>query len=74
MKKMSTEYNTEKTDFNLNSFNSELKAAQDYINLHPILNLSPGDLKRSGIEIESYLVEYLEAEKRIWLEYYEDEL
>ena len=59
--------NTDKTSL-------ELRDAHNYINLHPILSYSPGDLKRAGIMINSYLEDYDDAEQKIWLEYYEDDV
>ena len=50
---------------------AEISAAEEFINSHPILSHSPGDLKHSNLDISSYLEDYDEAEQKIWLEYYE---
>ena len=52
----------------------ELKATEDYQSSHPILNYSPGDLKREGRMVEEYLKQWSEADQGIWLEYYSEEL
>ena len=52
----------------------ELKAAEDYQSSHPILQLSPGDLKREGRTIEEYLRNWDEADQEIWRSYYSEEL
>ena len=52
----------------------ELKQAQSILNNNPILQLSPGDLRREGIELEEYLSRWSEAEQEKYRDYYEDEL
>ena len=52
----------------------ELKQAQSILDNNPILQLSPGDLRREGRTVEEYLSAWSEAEQEKYRDYYEDEL
>lgn len=52
----------------------ELKTAQSILDNNPVLQLSPGDLRREGMELEEYLSRWSEAEQEKYCDYYEDEL
>ena len=52
----------------------ELKAAEQYLEQHPILQLSPGDLRRSNQDINEYLKQWTPEERELWKQYYSDEL
>ena len=52
----------------------ELEAAQHYMDSHPVLHLSPGDLKRENIDLSSYLERFSKTEQNHYKEYYSDEL
>ena len=41
---------------------------------NPVLSMSPGDLKRDGLSITDYLSRFSEAERAVYLDYYEDEM
>ena len=53
---------------------TEMERAQSIMDNNPVLQLSPGDLRREGRTVEEYLEKFGEAEKKRYLEYYEDEV
>ena len=53
---------------------NEIKTAEEYISLHPILNISPTDLRRENRIVDDYLKSWPEEERKVWMEYYEEEL
>lgn len=70
-----------RTEKKLNSKNqkyistkTEMERAQAIMDNNPVLQLSPGDLRREGRTVEEYLEKFGEAEKKKYLEYYEDEV
>ena len=69
-----------RTEKKLNSKNqkyistkTEMERARAIMDNNPVLQLSPGDLRREGRTVEEYLEKFGEAEKKRYLEYYEDE-
>ena len=52
----------------------EIRQAEAFIELHPILNYSPGDLRRAGRSLEEYLKDFPDTEQEIYLEYFDEEL
>jgi hypothetical protein len=52
----------------------ELKQAQSILDNNPVLQLSPGDLRREGRTVEEYLSRRTLAEQEKYKDYYEDEL
>jgi len=56
------------------STKTEMERAQAIMDNNPVLQLSPGDLRREGRTVEEYLEKFGEAEKKKYLEYYEDEV
>ena len=56
------------------STKTEMERAQAIMDNNPVLQLSPGDLRREGRTVEEYLEKFGEAERKRYLEYYEDEL
>lgn len=65
---------TRKTMNTNKTIEQEIKQAEQYQKSHPILNSSPGDLKREGTDISEYLKQWSEEDQEIWLEYYSEEL
>ena len=70
-----------RTEKKLNSKNqkyistkTEMERARAIMDNNPVLQLSPGDLRREGRTVEEYLEKFGEAEKKRYLEYYEDEV
>ena len=57
-----------------NSIEQELKIAQSILDNNPVLQLSPGDLRREGRTVEEYLDEWGKEEQQKYRDYYEDEL
>ncbi|MBR0343110.1 MAG: putative DNA binding domain-containing protein [Oscillospiraceae bacterium] len=53
---------------------TEMERAQAIMDNNPVLEYSPGDLRREGRTVEEYLEKFGEAEKKKYLEYYEDEV
>ena len=53
---------------------TEMERAQAMMDNNPVLEYSPGDLRREGRTVEEYLEKFGEAEKKKYLEYYEDEV
>ena len=53
---------------------TEMERAQAIMDNNPVLEYSPGDLRREGQTVEEYLVKFGEAERKRYLEYYEDEV
>ena len=53
---------------------AELTTAASYFSTHPVLDMSPGDLKERRTEINEYLSRWPKSEQDLWIEYYEDEL
>lgn len=56
------------------STKTEMERARAIMDNNPVLQLSPGDLRREGRTVEEYLEKFGEAEKKRYLEYYEDEV
>lgn len=56
------------------NIDNEIKSAKEYISLHPILSTSPTDLRRENRIVDEYLKSWSEEERRVWKEYYEEEL
>lgn len=52
----------------------ELKQAQSILDNNPVLQLSPGDLRREGIPLQEYLSKWTLEEQQKYRDYYEDEL
>ena len=70
-----------RTEKKLNSKNqkyistkTEMERAQAILDNNPVLEYSPGDLRREGRTVEEYLEKYGVAERKRYLEYYEDEV
>ena len=70
-----------RTEKKLNSKNqkyistkTEMERAQAIMDNNPVLEYSPGDLRRERRTVEEYLEKFGEAERRKYLEYYEDEV
>lgn len=59
---------------NTMTIEKELKQAQSILDNNPVLQLSPGDLRREGRTVEEYLSRWSEAEQEKYRDYYEDEL
>jgi len=53
---------------------TEMERVQAIMDNNPVLEYSPGDLRREGRTVEEYLEKFGEAEKKKYLEYYEDEV
>lgn len=53
---------------------TEMERAQAIMDNNPVLEYSPSDLRREGRTVEEYLEKFGEAEKKKYLEYYEDEV
>ena len=56
------------------STKTEMERARAIMDNNPVLQLSPGDLRREGQTVEEYLEKFGEAERKEYLEYYEDEV
>lgn len=56
------------------STKNEMEQAQTIMDNNPVLQLSPGDLRREGRTVEEYLSRWSEAEQQKYRDYYEDEL
>ena len=56
------------------STKTEMERAQAILDNNPVLEYSPGDLRREGRTVEEYLEAFGEAERKKYLEYYEDEV
>lgn len=52
----------------------ELKVAQEILDNNPVLEFSPGDLRREGKNVEEWLKDFTEEEKALYRDYYSDEL
>ena len=52
----------------------ELQAAETYLSSHPVLNYSPGDLKRLQRDLNDYLQEFSPEEKLLYRDYYSEEM
>lgn len=70
-----------RTEKKLNSKNqkyistkTEIERAQAILDNNPVLQMSPGDLRRERRTVEEYLSRWSEAEQEKYKEYYEDEL
>lgn len=52
---------------------AEIKAAEEYISLHPILSVSPSDLERKHISIADYLSQprWTPKDLELWKDYYD---
>ena len=59
---------------NMNNIEEELKSAQAILDNNPVLQFSPGDLRREGTSIEDYLASFTESEQEFYRDYYEDEI
>lgn len=57
-----------------NSIEQELKKAQSILDNNPVLQSSPGDLRREGRTVEEYLSRWTLEEQQKYRDYYEDEL
>ena len=53
---------------------TEMERAQAVLDNNPVLEYSPGDLRREGRTVEEYLEKFSEAERKRYLDYYEDEV
>ena len=58
----------------MTNIEEELKKAQEILDNNPVLECSPGDLRRMGRTIEEYLSRWPQAEQEKYRDYYEDEL
>ena len=56
------------------STKTEMERAQAIMDNNPVLEYSPGDLRREGRTVEEYLEQFGEAERKKYLKYYEDEV
>ena len=56
------------------STKTEMERAQAILNNNPVIQLSPGDLRRAGRTVEEYLKEFSTKEQEFYREYYEDEI
>ena len=56
------------------STKTKIERAQAIMDNNPVLEYSPGDLRREGRTVEEYLERFSEAERTRYLEYYEDEV
>ena len=56
------------------STKTEIERAQAILDNNPVLEYSPGDLRREGRTVEEYLEAFGEAERKKYLEYYDGEV
>ena len=59
---------------NNNKIEREIKEAEAYIEKHEILQTSPGDLRRTGVDINDYLNSWSPEDQELWQSYYSDEV
>ena len=52
----------------------ELKKAKEILDNNPVLEYSPGDLRRMGKTVEDYLSRWPQADQEKYRDYYEEEL
>lgn len=57
-----------------NRIEREMQAAEAITSSHPILNLSPGDLRRAKQSLQDYLSQWDPEEQEFYRDYYEDVL
>ena len=57
-----------------NQINAELRAAEDYLSSHPVLEYSPGDLNRLNRALNDYLQSFSPEEQLLYRDYYSEEL
>ena len=58
----------------MTNIEEELKKAKEILDNNPVLEYSPGDLRRIGRTIEEYLSRWPQAEQEKYRDYYEEEL
>ena len=58
----------------MTNIEEELKAAQEILDSNPVLEYSPGDLRRAGMDIQEYLSRWPQADQEKYRDYYEEEL
>ena len=56
------------------STKNDFERAQAIMDNNPVLQVSPGDLKREGISLQEYLSRWTDAEQAKYRDYYEDEI
>ena len=56
------------------STKTDMERTQAIMDNNPVLQLSPGDLRREGRTVEEYLKAWKPVEQKKYLEYYEDEV
>ena len=59
---------------NMRNIEEELKKAKEILDNNPVLEYSPGDLRRMGKTVEEYLGRWPQADQEKYRDYYEDEL
>ncbi len=59
---------------NMRNIEEELKKAKEILNNNPVLEYSPGDLRRMGKTVEDYLSRWPQADQEKYRDYYEEEL
>ena len=58
----------------MRNIEEELKKAQEIMDNNPVLEYSPGDLRRMGRTVEDYLSRWPQVDQEKYRDYYEDEL
>ena len=58
----------------MTNIEEELKKAQEILDNNPVLEYSPGDLRRMGKTVEDYLSRWPQADQEKYRDYYEEEL
>ena len=59
---------------NMRNIEEELKKAKEILDNNPVLEYSPGDLRRMGKTVEDYLSRWPQADQEKYRDYYEEEL
>ena len=59
---------------NMRNIEEELKKAKEILDNNPVLEYSPGDLRRMGKTVEDYLSRWPQADQEKCRDYYEEEL
>ena len=57
----------------MTNIEEELKKAKEILDNNPVLEYSPGDLRRMGKTVEDYLSRWPQADQEKYRDYYEEE-
>lgn len=70
---LASAYDPKSSESSAEVIEAELKASQEFLSQHPVLQYSPLDLERDGVDVDKYLEGVDKSTRELYKEYYDVE-